>query len=97
MEIFALSLYFSMPVFVVRDKGHHNYYWAKMSSSSQAADLIFPSDCQLKLTSDIDHFEICHMNSNHYDILICTDGSLPKERPYQNNASTSLAAYSIVV
>ncbi len=96
VEIFALSMYFNKPVFVILDKGYSNYYWAKMFLS-QKPDLSFPTDCQLNTQVDINHFELCHVNNNHYDISLCTDGSLPREPPYQSSASSSLACDTVVL
>ncbi len=96
VEIFALSLYFNKPVFVVLDKGQRNYYWAKMLLK-QEADVVFPNDCQLHIQPSINHFELCHVNNNHYDISLSTDGSLSTMLPYQGSVSTSLAPNNVII
>ena len=98
VEIFAFSLYFVIPVFVAMDKGINKYYWAKYCKSpTQDANLVFPADSRITFPTDISHIEICHVNNNHYDVVINADGSIPKTPPYSGTASSSLAMDSIII
>ncbi len=48
-------------------------------------------------SNDLDHVEICHVNRNHYDVVInAVDSSLPKTVPYNSTASSSQAVNSII-
>ena len=64
------------------DKGNNKYYWAKYCKSpTQDANLVFPADSLITFPTDISHIEICHVNNNHYDVVINADGSIPKTPP----------------
>ena len=93
VEIFALSLYFGMPLFIALDKGHRQYYWAKYDMSPKQGDkLLFPSGNKITLPAGLSHIELCHVNNCHYDVPLTIDGSLPKIPPYNSDASSSLTA-----
>ncbi len=95
-EVFALALYFSIPVFVAMERSNHEYYWAKYGMS-QTPSVIFPTDFHATLPNDLGHVEICHVNRNHYDVVInAVDSSLPKTVPYNGTASSS-AVNSIII
>ncbi len=45
VEVFALALYFSIPVSVVMERNNREYYWAKYGmSQTPRGNLIFPTD-----------------------------------------------------
>ncbi len=59
--------------------------------------VIFPTDFHATLPNDLGHVEICHVNRNHYDVVInAVDSSLPKTVPYNGTASSS-AVNSIII
>ncbi len=44
-EVFALALYFSIPVSVAMERSNREYYWAKYGmSQTPCENLIFPTD-----------------------------------------------------
>ena len=68
-EIRALSLYSQMPVFVAMEKEPGQYYWAQYKCIKKAnTELALPS-AQIAQPGNLSHFEICHVNGNHYDAL----------------------------
>ena len=93
VEIFALSLYFGMLLFVALDKGHRQQSWAKYDMSQKQDDkLLFPSGNKITLPAGLSHIELCHVHNGHYDVPLSIDESLPKLRPYSSDASSSLTA-----
>jgi len=94
-EIVALSLYLGKPVFVALDKGNGKFYWAKYMAHHNTT-LMFPLKSCFEYQVDLDHVELCHVNNNHYDVPVSSDGSIPHVPPYQGDVSTSSADPIIV-
>ena len=94
-ECFALSLYFGKPMFVALNKGEE-YYWAKYMCRKQDNKPVVFQSHEVKLPADLSHFEVCHVNDCHYDVILSADGSIPHIPPYTGDASTS-APDSIVI
>ena len=89
-EIFAVSFCFPQkPVFVATNKGSM-YYWAKYECKVQEdLQVTFSTATQLPIVSQ-NHFELCHVNHSHYEVVFSSDGDLPHTPPYVADSSTSI-------
>ena len=91
-EIFAVSLYFTKPVYVAlyKDKdGNGPYYWAKYMCREGINQLHFTSET-MKLPNQLKHLELCHVNGNHYEVVLNTNKTLPLSPPYTGDSSCSI-------
>lgn len=92
VEIYAMSLYLGVSVFVAMNKGNGQYYWANYKLPQKENEkLLFPAEikCSISLPVNIQHIELCHVNDCHYDVPVLADGSLSVCPPYVGDASTS--------
>ena len=90
-EILAKSLYFGKPVFVAMKKAEESFYWAKYGDcQTNVNQIVFPS-VEPKLTTELSHFEICHVNCTHYDIVLHqVNNNLSCTPPFVGSQSTSI-------
>lgn len=92
-EIVALAISFRKPVYTAVhrciDDNNSNYYWAKYDREPQH-DLVFPpcTPSLNEINQDVGHLEIC-LDSQHYDVVVMTDGSTPCQPPFIADTSTS--------
>ena len=99
VEIYAMSLYLGVSVFVSMNKGNGQYYWAKykLSQNQKEPKLLFPTATKLSLPMNTEHIELCHVNNCHYDVPVLSCGSISVCPPYIGDTSTSDGACSIVI
>ena len=92
-EIFAMALYSQKPVFTAMENGlHDKYYWAQYKCNKKAnTELVLPSS-KIALPANLSHFEICHVNGNHYDVVLTAEQSISCTPPYvgESSACTSI-------
>ncbi len=71
----------TLSVFVAMERSNREYYWAKYGmSQTPCENLIFPTNFHATLPNDLDHAEICHVDRNHYDVVIsAVDSSSSKD------------------
>ena len=88
-EIFAFAIYFKVPVYTAIQSTQFGspYYWAKFSSLP-AEDVIYPQNI-ISLPPRVNHFEICNINNNHYDVVLTSNNSFPSTAPYVGDTSSS--------
>ena len=83
VEIFALSALLCKPIYVAV-QGSKQYYWAKYMLGTTTV----PANNLPWQVFQNNHLEICHVNSNHYDVCVTSDGQLPGTAPC-NSKSTN--------
>ena len=74
--------------------------WAKYQLSARIDQkLLFPSpsNCTIALPADICHIELCHVNKDHYEVPVTTDGSVSHIPPYIGDASTSAGSAIVLL
>ena len=99
VEIYALSLYLKIPVFVALDKGSGEFYWAICQVHLRNDEpLLFPSPSNnsLVLPANIRHIEVCHVNNNHYEVPVTADGSVSCIPPCIDDASTNASVLIVL-
>ncbi len=89
VEIYAMSLYLGVSVFVAMHKGNGQYYWAKYKLS-QKTKLLLPTGTRLSLPMNTEHIELCHVNNCHYDVPVLSCGSISVCPPYIGDTSVCL-------
>ena len=89
-EILAATLFFKKPVYVALQKSEcGEYYWAKYSSETNEQQLVYPNhETTFMLPAEVNHFEICHLNNNHYEVVVTINNkTFPVNAPYTGDSS----------
>ncbi len=69
-----------------------DYYWAQYVcplDNEALANLSYPAEV-IKLPEKIGHFEICHTNYNHYNVVLTEDQMFPLVPPYNGTSSSEI-------
>ena len=92
-EIYAMSAASMLSIYTAVQKSSediNSYYWAQYRLSN--VDIIHPNDCSdiMSAAKNINHFEICLINRNHYVVVLTMYNDLPDTPPYCGDSSSSI-------
>lgn len=87
-----------MSVFVaVRRSRNGTYYWAKYSSKDE--DLYIPPNNTKPLPTlpqSVTHIEICHVNGNHYNVVVNSNGVFTSTMPFEGDSSSNNGEIEVI-
>ena len=94
-EIIAAAYLFKIPVFVATKKDSPHYYWAQFKGSDS---LTFPEATkQITVPENISHIEVIHLTDpEHYNVVVTSDGTLSKIKPFKGDRSSNFNDYHSV-
>lgn len=96
VEIMAMSLLLRRPIYVALDRSIGNFYWAKCQILD-GDKCIIPSHNLAFPPQTFGHFELCHVNGNHYEVPVTFDGFLPTSPPFLGNSSSSSGEDVVII
>ena len=86
-EIKAAAYLFKIPVFVATKKDN-DYYWVKFQKSDSLPTLSEAPE-QIKVPKNICHMEVIHLNDDHYNVVVTSNGIPSKSMPYEGDKSSN--------
>ena len=81
VEIQAASWLLGLPIYVcTRKDGSGELYWEVFKDKELKCQLKFP-ESKLVKPAGVWHYELCHTQNCHYDIICMKDRSIPRDPP----------------